>query len=74
MESKKLNDKIEIPDPTQHKDTSKIITRCIYGEICSKNKLCGDCSADEYERDKYEEDYENFKLDTQIARDNNELY
>jgi hypothetical protein len=74
MESTKLNDKIETPDPVQDKDTSKIITRCIYDEICSKNKLCGDCSADEYERDKYEEDYENFKLDTQIARDNNELY
>ena len=39
MESKKLNDKPETLEPTQHKDTSKIITRCIYDEICSKNKL-----------------------------------
>jgi len=70
----KLDEKIEKKEQKPIKETNNNISRCIYGEICSKNKLCGDCSTDEYEREQCEEAYENFKLDTQMARDNNELY
>ena len=74
---KKIVEQENKPDenkPNLINETKNDINRCIYDEICSKDKLCGDCSTDEYEREKYEEDYENFKLDTKIARDNNELY
>ena len=53
---------------------SSQITKCIYDEICSKDKMCGDCSTDMYERDKYEEDYENYKLDCEMALYDNCLY
>jgi len=47
--------------------TTKVITRCKYDEICSKYKLCGDCSADLYESEQYEEELENFNLDRKMA-------
>jgi len=77
MDSKKikLDEKIEKQDnkPQENKykpisETKNVINRCIYDEICSKNKLCGDCAADEYEREQYEEAYENFKLDQKLDR------
>ncbi len=55
-------------------DENSQITKCIYDEICSKDKMCGDCSTDMYERDKYEEDYENYKIDCEIALYDNSLY
>ena len=40
---------------------------CIYNEICSKNKLCGDCGMDQYDREHYEEAVENFNLDRKMS-------
>jgi hypothetical protein len=48
------------------KDTVEVITMCHYNETCSKKKLCGDCAADEYERDTYEEALENYNLDRKM--------
>ena len=42
------------------------ISRCIYDEVCSKEKICGDCAADEFESQRNEEAWENFKLDRKI--------
>jgi hypothetical protein len=56
------------------KDANSQITKCIYDEICSEDKMCGDCSTDMYERDKYEEDYENYKIDCEMALYDNCLY
>lgn len=39
---------------------------CIYNEICSAQKMCGDCCADEFERERNEQCWENFKLDRKI--------
>lgn len=47
--------------------TAKAITRCIYNEICSKDKLCGDCGMDLYESEQYEEAVEKFNLDRKMA-------
>ncbi len=44
-------------------------TFCHYDEICSRQKLCGDCAADEYEQDQYEEDWENYKIDSMCQDD-----
>ena len=41
-------------------------TFCIYDEVCSHQKMCGDCAMDEYEREQYEEGCENFKMDRKI--------
>jgi hypothetical protein len=57
MDTKK--ETTELPEPKKVVD--KAITRCIYDEICSKKKMCGDCAADEYDREQYEEAWENFK-------------
>ena len=47
--------------------TTKVITRCVYNEICSKDKLCGDCGMDLYESEQYEEAVENFNIDRKMA-------
>lgn len=47
---------IELP-----KSEKVAITICIYDEICSKKKLCGDCAADQYDMEKYEEGMENYQ-------------
>jgi hypothetical protein len=39
---------------------------CIYDEICSKEKMCGDCAMDLYEQEKHEEWVENSKLDRKM--------
>jgi hypothetical protein len=57
MDTKK--ETTELPEPKKVVD--KAITRCIYDEICSKKKMCGDCAADQYDREQYEEALENFK-------------
>jgi hypothetical protein len=44
-------------------------TFCHYDEVCSRQKLCGDCAADEYEQDQYEEDWENYKIDSMCQDD-----
>lgn len=54
MDAKK--ESAELPKP---KDEP--VTRCIYDEICSEKKLCGDCGMDQYEREQYEEARENFQ-------------
>ena len=46
-------------EPKPIKDEA--ITKCIYDEICSKTKLCGDCAMDQYEREQYEEAWENYR-------------
>ena len=39
------------------------ITYCIYDEPCSKKKMCGDCAADQFESERSEEAWENFRMD-----------
>ena len=41
-------------------------TFCIYEEVCSDKKMCGDCAAYEYERIQYEAAWENFKMDRKM--------
>ena len=36
---------------------------CIYDELCSAKKMCGDCCADTFERERDEQCWENFKMD-----------
>jgi hypothetical protein len=50
-------------------DSAEEQTFCHYDEICSRQKLCGDCAADEYEQDQYEEDWENYKIDSMCQDD-----
>ena len=50
-------------------DLAEEQTFCHYDEICSRQKLCGDCAADEYEQDQYEEDWENYKIDSMCQDD-----
>jgi len=71
----KLTDaKLKDAKPTDESSQSTQIIKCIYDEICSEDKMCGDCSMDMYERDKYEEDYENYKLDCKMDLYDNCLY
>ncbi len=51
------------------KDTAQHITYCKYDEPCCEKKLCGDCAADEFESQRNEEAWENFKLDRRIVYD-----
>lgn len=44
----------------------EVQTFCIYDEVCSDKKMCGDCAAYEYERIQYEEAWENFKMDNRM--------
>jgi len=46
--------------------TNETVTRCIYDEVCSREKMCGDCAADEFESQRNEEAWENFRLDRKI--------
>jgi hypothetical protein len=63
MDTKKPKEAME-HTTTQY--TDKVIPRCIYNEICSKDKLCGDCGIDLYESDQYEAAVENFNLDRKM--------
>lgn len=51
------------------KDIAQHITYCKYDEPCCEKKLCGDCAADEFESQRNEEAWENFKLDRRIVYD-----
>jgi hypothetical protein len=62
----KVNDAKVNDTKVNNTKVNGIIRRCIYDEICSKNKMCGDCCMDKYERERYEEDYENYKLDLKM--------
>jgi hypothetical protein len=46
--------------------TNQTISRCVYDEVCSREKMCGDCAADEFESQRNEEAWENFRLDRKI--------
>ena len=46
--------------------TNQTLSRCIYDEVCSREKMCGDCAADEFESQRNEEAWENFRLDRKI--------
>jgi len=48
-------------------ETRKNPATCIYDEICSRAKMCGDCAADEFESERNEEVWKNFKIDRKIA-------
>ena len=56
---------------TNTKDTNTMDTKdtntCIYDEICSKDKPCGDCAADLFDREQYEEAVEHFNLDRKMC-------
>jgi hypothetical protein len=46
----------------------KAATRCSkYNEICSKEKMCGDCSADEYDKERHSQSVEEYKLERKTA-------
>uniref|UniRef100_A0A6C0IHI8 Uncharacterized protein n=1 Tax=viral metagenome TaxID=1070528 RepID=A0A6C0IHI8_9ZZZZ len=45
---------------------ANVITMCKYNEICSKEKLCGDCCADKYEHEQYQEAVDNFNKDRKM--------
>ena len=51
---------------TNETKTNETVSRCIYDEVCNKEKLCGDCAADEFESQRNEEAWENFRLDRKI--------
>jgi hypothetical protein len=52
----------------QTPDKKSKATRCDkYNEICSKEKMCGDCSADEYDKERYSQSLEEYKLDRKTA-------
>ena len=51
---------------TNKAKTNKTATLCRYGEICSKDKLCGDCGMDKYEKKQYEEALANFHFDRKM--------
>lgn len=40
---------------------------CVYGEICTKTKMCGDCCADNYDREMSDNILENFNIDRQMG-------
>ena len=40
---------------TENTDNSNIKKICKYDNICSNDKICGDCGMDEYEREKSNE-------------------
>ena len=50
-------------------EEEKSTNKCKYNEPCSKNKLCGDCGADRYSSEQYEESVENFKIDRKMVLD-----
>jgi hypothetical protein len=55
------------PEDVEPEQTSQEVqTFCIYDEVCSEKKMCGDCALDYYERTHYEEEWENFKMDRRI--------
>ena len=50
------------------KQTPKAATRCgKYNELCSKEKMCGDCSADEYDKECYSQSVEEYRFDRKSA-------
>lgn len=40
---------------------------CIYNEICSEGKMCGDCCADSYDRELSDKFLVEFKIDRQMG-------
>lgn len=75
--NKEINNKTNKVQPNKVQ-TNNVVTKknkeiekhnlCIYDEICSKGKLCGDCCMDLYEQEKAEEAWENFKIDREMRR------
>ena len=58
------DDEIKAND-TKVNDTK--VSMCKYDEVCSREKMCGDCAADEFESERNEEAWKNFKIDRKIA-------
>jgi len=55
------------PNEIKTNDTKAKVSMCIYDEICSREKMCGDCAADKFESERNEEAWKNFKIDRKIA-------
>jgi hypothetical protein len=72
MDAKKQNDTtvVQPPQPPPKKYADKVIVaRCIYDEICSKDKLCGDCAIDIYENERYAQCVAEYNLDQKMLND-----
>lgn len=54
-------------DKKKQNNALKSSNKCKYNERCSKTKLCGDCGADRYESEHYEESLEHFKIDRKMV-------
>jgi hypothetical protein len=65
MDTKKTMDKKK--EQQKNNKQEKSTNKCKYNEPCSQNKLCGDCGADRYENEQYEESVENFKIDRKMV-------
>lgn len=48
-------------------DTKAKVSMCKYDEVCSREKMCGDCAADKFESERNEEAWKNFKIDRKIV-------
>ncbi len=48
-------------------DTKVNVSMCKYYEVCSREKMCGDCAADKFESERNEEAWRNFKIDRKIS-------
>jgi hypothetical protein len=55
------------PNDTNKNNTKVKVSMCKYDEVCSREKMCGDCAADEFESERNEEAWKNFKIDRKIA-------
>jgi hypothetical protein len=55
------------PNEIKTNDKKANVSMCKYDEVCSREKMCGDCAADEFESERNEEAWKNFKIDRKIA-------
>ena len=56
--------------PNETTNNSNIKNICKYNNICNKDKICGDCGMDEYERYKVEESEERFERKVWLSKMN----
>ena len=62
-----INDKSISVNNNMNINKNMNINTCMYGEICSKNKMCGDCCADDYDREMSEKFWEKFNIDRKMG-------